>query len=185
MPKSYHQKIKILILEKLLLETGNEDRVSMQKILAVLSEYGIQAERKSIYDDLEALRDFGYGISYQRGRNGGYYLTSIPQGEKQEEPEEESGWRVCQDEICGTEKKMKLSYPAEVAPQVKAYFGALGKYKEKSAESGCAVLPRVKGPQFFGWLVSMEGAVEICKPKKLGAAYRDYLKALGRKYREF
>ncbi len=36
---------------------------------------GITAERKSIYDDIEALREFGLDVQYKRGRPGGYYLA--------------------------------------------------------------------------------------------------------------
>ena len=79
MPKSHNQKAKILILEQLLCETDEHRTISMQQIIDVLAGYGICAERKSIYDDMEALRDFGYGISYKRGRNGGYYATSLPE----------------------------------------------------------------------------------------------------------
>ena len=38
-----------------------------------LEEQGIRAERKSIYDDMETLREFGMEIQYKRGREGGYY----------------------------------------------------------------------------------------------------------------
>lgn len=46
----------------------------MQEILDKLAGCGINAERKSIYDDLDALRDFGLDVKYKRGRPGGYYL---------------------------------------------------------------------------------------------------------------
>ena len=49
--------------------------VTMQEILTQLSEHGISAERKSIYDDMEVLRDFGMEIKYHRGKPGGYYLA--------------------------------------------------------------------------------------------------------------
>ena len=52
MAKSNNQKGKILYLEKILLETGEDRLISMQEILTELMEYGINAERKSIYDDV-------------------------------------------------------------------------------------------------------------------------------------
>lgn len=81
MAKSHNQKIKILILAQMLAGTGDDRVVTMQEILEHLGQYGISAERKSIYDDMEALRDFGYDIQYKRGRSGGYYLKSCPGGE--------------------------------------------------------------------------------------------------------
>ena len=62
MAKSHNQKAKILILEHLLAGTSRDRVVTMQEILDKLAEYEITAERKSIYDDLEALREFGLDI---------------------------------------------------------------------------------------------------------------------------
>ena len=75
MAKSRNQKGKILVIEHLLQGTGESRIVTMQEILDKLLEYGITAERKSIYDDIEALREFGLDVQYKRGRPGGYYLT--------------------------------------------------------------------------------------------------------------
>lgn len=67
MAKSNNQKAKILYLEKMLRETGEHHAISMQTILANLMEHGIRAERKSIYDDVEVLREFGMDIRYTKG----------------------------------------------------------------------------------------------------------------------
>ena len=75
MAKSNNQKAKILYLEKILRETGEHQKVSMQAILEELAEYGIRAEGKRIYDDVEVLRSFGMDIRYTRERPGGYYLA--------------------------------------------------------------------------------------------------------------
>lgn len=75
MAKSRNQKGKILVLEHLLVGTSESHIVTMQEILDKLMEYGITAERKSIYDDIEALREFGLDVQYKRGRPGGYYLA--------------------------------------------------------------------------------------------------------------
>lgn len=63
MAKSRNQKGKILVIEHLLQGTGESRIVTMQEILDKLLEYGITAERKSIYDDIEALREFGLDVS--------------------------------------------------------------------------------------------------------------------------
>ena len=52
MAKSNNQKAKILYLERMLQETGEHCTLSMQEILERLGEHGINAERKSIYDDV-------------------------------------------------------------------------------------------------------------------------------------
>ena len=72
MAKYNNQKAKILFLQQMLYETGENHTVSMQEILDLLLEKGIRAERKSIYDDMEVLRFFGMDIRYKRERPSGY-----------------------------------------------------------------------------------------------------------------
>ena len=77
MAKSSNQKLKILYIMQMLLEQTDEEHVlSIQDIIRGLEAYGISAERKSIYDDLEALRHFGLDIEQRREKPVGYYLAS-------------------------------------------------------------------------------------------------------------
>lgn len=77
MPKSENQKRKLLVLLKLLYEQSDElHPLSMKMILESLEKENITAERKSIYSDMEVLRDCGYDIELLGGKNGGYYLAS-------------------------------------------------------------------------------------------------------------
>lgn len=76
MAKAFNQKMKILYLMQLLMEQTDENHVlNMQQILQMLEEKEIRAERKSIYDDLEVLRNFGLDIRFRKGQPSGYYLT--------------------------------------------------------------------------------------------------------------
>ena len=61
-------KIKVLYLLKILQEqTDAEHGLTMAQILEELAKYGIRAERKSIYDDIMALREFDIDVqTYQR-----------------------------------------------------------------------------------------------------------------------
>ena len=75
MAKSERQKLKLLILRDYLRSHTDElHPVSMQQILAALEGEGIRAERKSVYDDLDTLRDYGMEIRKVSGKNGGYYV---------------------------------------------------------------------------------------------------------------
>ena len=75
MAKSERQKLKLLILRDYLRShTDEQHPVSMQQILAALEGEGIRAERKSVYDDLDTLRDYGMEIRKVSGKNGGYYV---------------------------------------------------------------------------------------------------------------
>lgn len=77
MPKSYHQKMKILyIMQALLEKTDEQHSLTTQELIAELAGYGIKAERKSIYDDIEALRLFGLDIINRKEKPAGYYLAS-------------------------------------------------------------------------------------------------------------
>ncbi|MBR2867461.1 MAG: WYL domain-containing protein [Clostridia bacterium] len=75
MAKSSNQKLKLLYLLRYLMQHSDENHpVSTPMIIAELTSNGISAERKSIYDDIEALRNFGIDIVQLKGKSGGYYI---------------------------------------------------------------------------------------------------------------
>lgn len=75
MAKAFNQKTKILYLLQMLTEQTDETHVlNMQEILTALEEKEIRAERKSIYDDIDVLRNFGYDICFRKGQPSGYYM---------------------------------------------------------------------------------------------------------------
>ena len=76
MPKGKNQKLKLYILSQIMTEkTDDEHGLSMKEIQMRLSEYGITADRKSLYDDLEALRVLGIDIIGEQ--QGGGYLYHV------------------------------------------------------------------------------------------------------------
>lgn len=68
MASNSKSKLKVLYLRRILEEeTDAEHGLSMAQIIERLDNYGISAERKGIYRDLETLREFGLDIrTYQR-----------------------------------------------------------------------------------------------------------------------
>lgn len=75
MAKSQNQKLKLLYLLRFLMQNSDEAHpVGMAQIIEELANNGISAERKSIYDDIESLRLFGFDIVQLKGKNGGYYI---------------------------------------------------------------------------------------------------------------
>lgn len=77
MAKSEKQKLKLLYLLDFLREQSDEEHpISTQQIITHLEKQGIRAERKSIYDDILCLQEYGIDIEQRKGRNGGYYLAS-------------------------------------------------------------------------------------------------------------
>ena len=77
MAKNPNQKLKILyIMQMLMQETDDEHGLSMAQIISKLESYGIKAERKSIYDDLTLLREFGLDVITRKGRTTEYFIGS-------------------------------------------------------------------------------------------------------------
>lgn len=78
MAKSAGQKLKLLYIIKLLSESSDENHpVSTADIINYLEANDIHSERKSIYDDIRNLIDFGYDIIQVHSRlGGGYYMAS-------------------------------------------------------------------------------------------------------------
>ncbi|MCD7844783.1 MAG: WYL domain-containing protein [Oscillospiraceae bacterium] len=76
MSKRGSQKLKLLYLCQYLLRNSDEEHpVTMSDMIACLARQDIAAERKSVYDDLEALRLFGLDVQTVRlGPVTGYFI---------------------------------------------------------------------------------------------------------------
>ena len=69
-----NQKLKLLLLRDYLLRYSDENHtVTVPELIEELEKHDIKAERKSIYDDLEALRLYGMDILHSRGN---YWVAS-------------------------------------------------------------------------------------------------------------
>lgn len=68
-------KLKMLYLTKFLREeTDEEHPKTIQDMIAYLARCDIPAERKALYDDLDALRLYGMDIQTVKGKSFGYFL---------------------------------------------------------------------------------------------------------------
>ena len=76
MAKSANQKLKLLYLCRYLLRQSDEDHpVTVARMIEYLARQDVAAERKSIYDDMEALRLFGLDVQAVRlGSATGYFI---------------------------------------------------------------------------------------------------------------
>ena len=75
MSKSSNQKTKLLHLYHILLrKTDEEHPLTVQQLIEELARLDIKAERKSIYDDLEALRMFGLDVQSRKGKAPGWFV---------------------------------------------------------------------------------------------------------------
>ena len=78
MARSSYQKEKILALREILLRESDEEHpLSAGRMVELLAWQGIEAERKSVYADIEALREAGMDIVRSgEGRGSGYFVAS-------------------------------------------------------------------------------------------------------------
>lgn len=77
MPKSDNQKQKLLHIEQFLrTHTDETHAVTAPQIIEYLAQREIHADRKTIYSDIQTLRDFGLDIVKGAGARDGYMLAS-------------------------------------------------------------------------------------------------------------
>ena len=72
------QKLRLLYLAKVLMEkTDEKHSMTMPQIIEALGAYGITVERKTIYSDVEDLRNFGLDIIGEKeGNKFNYFVAS-------------------------------------------------------------------------------------------------------------
>ena len=71
------QKLKLLHIVDILKEYSDEEHpISAAFIISKLGSYGISAERKAIYDDIECLIEYGFDILKTRTPKIGYFLAA-------------------------------------------------------------------------------------------------------------
>lgn len=70
-------KLRTLYIMRILLEKTDERHVmSAADVGKALEGYGMSADRKTVYSDIETLNEFGLDIVQAKGTNGGYYIGS-------------------------------------------------------------------------------------------------------------
>ncbi len=72
------QRLRLLYLYRMLSEKTDDDHsINIQEIIAELDAYDIKAERKTIYADIRALKDFGVDIIGQKVGHGYEYHIGV------------------------------------------------------------------------------------------------------------
>ena len=71
------QKQKLLLLRELLeRETDDKHSLTVAQIISKLEGMGIKAERKTVYDDIATLQDFGLDVTCQKDGHSNAYAVS-------------------------------------------------------------------------------------------------------------
>ena len=189
MAKSNNQKGKVLYLARLLSETGEGHSVSMQDILAYLQQYGIQAERKSIYDDMDVLRAFGMDVRYRRGRPGGYYVKGnrAPDQPADQIHADRPGKQAVpnpEPDQSGEVRSMRLLLlDGEAEEEIRTRFGTNAEIKNREDGTVTATVEAAEDRAFYGWMTAWGDHMRLVRPKKSVQNYREYLKSLCREYK--
>lgn len=77
MAKGPNQKLKLLVLRDILMKQTDEHHgLTTNELIEKLEGYGINAERKSIYDDLRMLENYGCDICSDKTKTVRYYIGS-------------------------------------------------------------------------------------------------------------
>lgn len=76
MAKTVNQKIKLLrILEILRMYSDEDNPMTTKEIISKLNEQGIECARKSLYDDIDILNEYGYEILCIKSTQNRYYIV--------------------------------------------------------------------------------------------------------------
>lgn len=74
MPKAADQKLRLLYLIQIFIKkTDNDHGITLEEILAELAKHQIVANRKTIYDDIYVLNQWGYQITHEKKNYTHYY----------------------------------------------------------------------------------------------------------------
>ena len=77
MSRTSNQKLKLIYLLKILNEKSDENNsLTVNEIILELNFYNIKAERKSIYDDIEVLRQYGIDIVTKKSKRTSYFVAN-------------------------------------------------------------------------------------------------------------
>lgn len=71
----YGSKLKLLRIIEIMRETSEQEPLTAVQICSKLRSYGIDAEKKSVYRDLNLLKEAGYEIVLSEDNKKGYYLA--------------------------------------------------------------------------------------------------------------
>ncbi len=74
MPKGKKQKLKLCYLSQIMLQkTDDEHMVTQPEIIEYLNEYGVTVDRKTLYEDLHCLSEFGIDVIGEKIGSNYYY----------------------------------------------------------------------------------------------------------------
>ena len=122
-------------MDKFLKDTDEEHGITMQDILSYLDSNDIKAERKSIYDDIETLRFYGFDIIMEKKDRKAYYKLASRDFELAE-------LKVLVDLV----QVSKFLTPNKTNQLIKKLEALTSKYEAVELQRQVHVINRVKNP---------------------------------------
>ena len=164
MAKSQKQKSRILVLARIFREETDENHgLSLTQLEDRLREYGVESERKTMYNDIEALRSAGMDIiADKQARNTTYFLAS----REFELPELYLlANAVASSKFISKRKSFKL---------IRKISALAGKYEEKRLMRQITVSDRVKSTNESIYYIINDVNEAISEGKKISFLYFNY-----------
>lgn len=154
-------------------ESDEDHVVTLTEILEELDRHDIKAERKSVYDDIEALRSLGYDIIFKRSKTerSGYFLAS----REFELPELKL--------LCDIIQSSKFITHKKTLELIKKIEGLGSRYEARELQRQVYVIGRVKGlnEQVYYNVDGISTAINADSP--ISFRYFEYTVEKKRRYR--
>ena len=79
MAKTENQKIRLLVIWDILRNYSDEENpMPTNTLILKLKDMGITVERKSLYEDIKLLNEFGYEVMVKKKKSNYYYVVDTP-----------------------------------------------------------------------------------------------------------
>jgi len=174
MSNTPNQKLKQLYLMKILMEQTDEDHPMIVKdLIDQLQLYGITAERKSLYSDIERLTEFGINVESQKTNKVGYFV-----GDRQFELAE---LKLMVDAVQAA-RIIPVKKSAELIKKIAA-LGSLHQAKQLNRQVFVEGQPKTINNSVFYNVDAIHAAIN--SRKKISYKYFDYNAKKRRVYRRF
>lgn len=136
MAKSENQKLKMIyLMDKFIKDTDEEHGITVKEMIEYLEKNEVGAERKSLYDDIARLQDYGLDIISEKvGRETYYKLVS--------RDFELAELKLLVDSV----QSSKFITTAKTNQLIKKIEGLTSKYQARELQRQVYVVNRVKNP---------------------------------------
>ena len=199
------QRLKLLYLMKIFSEdTDDEHMLTLPQIIGKLKAYGVDVERKTLYQDFVLLRDFGFDIVRVKTQRNHYYHIG---NREFEQPE----LKMMQISVVDKKREGKEQFKAFDMPRyTKSLFGMYGGEEVRvtlEAENQMVgilidcfgkdipikpvdenhfrtiVNVAVSG-RFLGWIMALDEGVRIVGPAKVLECMKQKIGLLNKVYKD-